>query len=325
MSDKLINVIIPVYNSVDELDCSLNSLLNQTYQNWHAIIVDDGSTDGSIEKCKSFCEKYQNKFEFYSINHAGPGGARNYAMNLSDKNAGYWYFMDSDDYIDSSTFSKLVSAIERDNSDIAVCGYVRHIGSRFKEIYYSKGSLIEPKDVFVSLLEGDDIGSFSCNKLFRYDLLVNLKYPENCFYEDILFFYQVLSKCKKISVIKDALYHYVWHKTSVVASKDELTLKDFKKAISERNKFVENQFPELKDNLIINNLNVNIFILNRMCKAFGTDALKKYSEEFNFIKQNSKFFNKLNLKNNVIAHFIVFAPKFYAKTMYVFRDFFLLN
>lgn len=322
---KFINVVIPVYNSEKYLNKCFSSLLNQTYPWWRAVVVDDGSTDKSAEICMEYSKLYPQKIRFYKRPHLGPGATRNYGIENSCEEAEYCFFLDSDDYIENDTFSLLVSTIERSQADIAVCGYVRHHGNRQRNISYYKSGIITPQEVFVSLLEGDEIGSFSCNKLFAYHLFENLRYPEDCFYEDVALFYKVVLCCKKISVIQKPLYHYVWHKTSVVASTQIEQLMDLKAVVSERNSFILNSFPELIQLISLNELKINIHIWNRICKCFGKSATEKGKAELEVILNNDELFPFLNLKNRIMMHAIKFSPKLYARCMLWFKNFFFLK
>lgn len=323
--NNLVNVVIPVYNTEKYLDNCLTSLLNQTYPDWHAVIVDDGSTDDSAVICKKFVRKYPRKFDFYSIPNSGPGGARNYGIEHSAKDAGYWFFLDSDDFIDKDTLSKLVYAIKKDNSDMAVCGYVRHNGKRETNISYYKSGVIGRKEVIESLLTGDEIGSFSCNKLFSYRLFELSRYPEKCFYEDVALFYKIVLKCNSISVIRDTLYHYVWHKTSVVASIRLKQIADLKKTINDRDLILEKQFPELANKILFNKLIINIHIWNRFCKICGKSAIDKASEELEFILKHTELFYMLDKKNKIMARIIKISPKIYAELTFLLKNFFFLK
>ena len=76
MSNVAISLIIPVYNVEDYLEKALLSVQNQTFKNFEVIIVDDGSTDGSLNIIKKFCKNNSN-FIFLTQNNKGPATARN--------------------------------------------------------------------------------------------------------------------------------------------------------------------------------------------------------------------------------------------------------
>ena len=94
--EKLISVIVPVYNVEEYLDECLDSIRKQTYKNIEVILVNDGSTDKSQEICERYC---QQDSRFYLINQENRGlsGARN--RGIQESTAGFITFVDSDDVI----------------------------------------------------------------------------------------------------------------------------------------------------------------------------------------------------------------------------------
>lgn len=91
-----ISVIVPCYNQAQYLDECLQSVLDQTYQNWECIIVNDGSPDNTEETAKKWVEK-DNRFKYFYKENGGLSSARNFGINLAK---GEWILpLDSDDYI----------------------------------------------------------------------------------------------------------------------------------------------------------------------------------------------------------------------------------
>ena len=87
-----VSVIIPTYNRGEVLEQAIKSVLNQTYQNYEIIVVDDGSTDNTHR----ILEKYGHKIRYYSKLHGGVSSSRNFGL---EKSEGSWVaFLDSDDY-----------------------------------------------------------------------------------------------------------------------------------------------------------------------------------------------------------------------------------
>ena len=112
----MISVIIPTYNSEKYiLDC-LNSIFSSTYTNYEVIIVDDGSTDNTINFIKNI---RNHNIKIYSCNNKGPGFARN--VGIKHSKGKYVFFVDSDDTINSDTFEMLLS--EMKGNDIVIGNY----------------------------------------------------------------------------------------------------------------------------------------------------------------------------------------------------------
>ena len=113
----LVSVIMPVYNTQDYVSISIQSILNQTYQNFEIICVDDGSTDRSAEIIQKFmCE--DSRIRLIQIENHGQGYARNLA--LKEAKGEYIMFMDADDFIEDVTFDLAVTRAEHDHSDMVL-------------------------------------------------------------------------------------------------------------------------------------------------------------------------------------------------------------
>ena len=97
-----VSIIVPIYNSSLYLDKCVNSLLSQTLTDIEIILVNDGSTDDSLSKMKSYDD---NRINIFSQKNGGQGSARN--LGLTNAKGDYILFVDSDDYIDSNTIVKV--------------------------------------------------------------------------------------------------------------------------------------------------------------------------------------------------------------------------
>ena len=115
-----ITLVIPVYNMEDYIDDCLQSLLNQTYNDFETIIIDDGSTDKSVEKILS----YKNKFKFRLIKqkNAGLGPTRN--VGIKNALRKYVAFLDSDDEISKVYMESLFNIIKSSNFDVINFPYI---------------------------------------------------------------------------------------------------------------------------------------------------------------------------------------------------------
>ena len=116
--NKLVSVIIPIYNMENFLVKCLDSVRCQSYQNLEIILVDDGSTDKSALLCDCFAEIDSRIYVIHKEN-GGLGSARN--AGLERASGEYIYFLDSDDYIEQVLIERAVEALERTESDW--CGF----------------------------------------------------------------------------------------------------------------------------------------------------------------------------------------------------------
>lgn len=118
--NKIVSIIIPVYNVEKYLRKCLDSIREQTYQEIEAIVIDDGSPDNSPAICDEYGKK-DKRFRVFHIKNGGVSQARNYGVT---KASGEWImFLDSDDYLNEMAIEKLVSCGEKFGADIVSCAY----------------------------------------------------------------------------------------------------------------------------------------------------------------------------------------------------------
>lgn len=190
----LINVIIPCYNVEKAVGRCINSIKRQSYTDFNAIFVDDGSTDQTGNIIRKMI-KDDERFHYVYKENGGQASARNNGLELC--NSEYVTFVDSDDYLDTDYLSELYQLAKENNSDISCCYFVRE--------YTDKSSL--------NAFSEDDM--FLCKypavwgKLFKTELIKDTLFPVGLWYEDLCFTAQIMQKAKKISIVQKSLYHYV--------------------------------------------------------------------------------------------------------------------
>lgn len=206
MTEKLISIIIPVYNGERFLSECLDSVLSQTYKNLEIIIINDGSTDSTQSVINKYKEKHKNINDYYQKN-SGQGVARNKGMNLALGE--YISFIDADDILDKNFIDYLFKSINKHKSDYAICDWM---------YYYNNGSTkFVNKNKFMGypLLENKDTEEvlssnvyFTVNKLYKTNFLKdnNIKYGEGYIYEDYEFYIKTAVLAKKISIVPNPHY-----------------------------------------------------------------------------------------------------------------------
>ncbi|RFC35553.1 MAG: Glycosyltransferase involved in cell wall bisynthesis [Candidatus Nitrotoga sp. SPKER] len=126
MSDTLIiptriSVIMPCYNAATFVGEAVNCVMNQTYPDVELIVVDDGSTDGSVNVLQQLATQYSERLSLLFQDHKGPYPARN--VGLQHARGGYVAFLDADDYWSPDALKKLAVAMDIDHADITYCGW----------------------------------------------------------------------------------------------------------------------------------------------------------------------------------------------------------
>lgn len=113
---KKISVIVPVYNSEAYLEQCVRSLIHQTYQDWEALLIDDGSTDRSLEICRRSSGE-DGRIKVYHQENKGASAARNNGLDIAGGE--YIYFLDSDDVVHPHLFEEMIRQIEEYHVEMA--------------------------------------------------------------------------------------------------------------------------------------------------------------------------------------------------------------
>ena len=204
------SIIVPVYNRPDEVDELLESLSNQTQQDFEVIIVEDGS----IKTCKDVCDKYADilALHYYAKENSGPGQSRNYGAERAN---GEWLIiLDSDVVLPIGYLAAVDSAITHQTSDIAAFGGPDAAHPSFtpvqKAISYSMTSFFTTGGIRGGKAKLDKFYPRSFNMGIRRDVYLQLGgFSKMRFGEDIDFSYRIVEAGYRPQLFPDA---WVWHK-----------------------------------------------------------------------------------------------------------------
>lgn len=215
MSNPKVSVIVPIYNSEKFLPKCLDSLVNQTLQEIEIILVNDGSTDNSLSICEEFAAKC-DRIKVITTENKGQAEARNLGLDIF--NGTYVGFIDSDDWVDEKYFERLYTAAEENGCDIAVSNFVREKGENKKLRLKFKN-----QQVFLtteSKMKVCNVPREGCvwNKIYRKEIVNNLRFVSGMYYEDGEFTLRALHKSEKLVSVPNVLYHYVVNSNSIVKS-----------------------------------------------------------------------------------------------------------
>ncbi len=225
MMDKLVSIIVPVYNVESYLERCVRSLVNQTYLNIEIILVDDGSKDGSGRLCDQFSEQYTNVFSYHKEN-GGLSDARNYGLRKA--NGDLISFVDSDDWIDINMIRKLVDELEKFGADIVCCEYFQSDGINIVRKKLSGSvSCLETDGAIRILLANKMYKSHAWNKIFSAEILKNEQFPVGRYYEDIFVMHNWFKKAQKIVFLEEGLYYYFERSNSIIHTAKIGILEDY--------------------------------------------------------------------------------------------------
>lgn len=215
-----VSVIVPVYNSEASLKRCLDSILAQSLNEIEIIVINDGSTDNSINILSEYKDVYGDKIIIINLKERrGPGGARNEGILASSGE--YIAFVDSDDDISSDMYKELYSIAKKCDYDMVDCSfYNEYANENMRTIGNDDlGNLTLDKKKNIILHTG-----FIWSKIIKRSIIIqnNIKFREKVIYEDIDFLKILVLYLKKVSATEKILYYYRNNNKSVTNSSSSI-------------------------------------------------------------------------------------------------------
>ena len=217
-----VSIIIPVFNVENYLERCLKSIINQTFKDIEIIIINDGSTDKSLEICKKFAES-DKRIILISQKNKGVSAARNTGINIATGK--YLSFVDSDDFITPDMIEFLLTNIEKHDADISSCGmydcYIQNNNKIKKICNKNKNNhgMINSSEALQEIFINGKVSLFVYDKLYKKKLFDNLRFSENIIYEDAEIMPKIITKSNKIFYSFKPKYYYLRHENSLTSSK----------------------------------------------------------------------------------------------------------
>lgn len=232
-----ISIIVPIYNAEMYLEKCINSIRVQSYKNLQIILINDGSTDNSLEICKKLGSE-DCRIEVYSIENSGSVFARKIGLKKADGD--YIGFVDADDYIEPDMYELLSKILMDTDADFVHCGYVKEKNGKkdiifnFNEMIFDMDNLsckIEFIDKYILGQKNNQSISYSLwSKLYKRDLIQKcfMSLPnEQQYGEDLLCLCKCILESRRIVLKKIAMYHYMIRKNTLShLNYDEYMLKE---------------------------------------------------------------------------------------------------
>lgn len=230
---KDLAIVVPVYNVENYLDECVSSVLRQSFNDFVLVLVDDGSTDTSGSKCDEW-EKTDSRIKVYHKPNGGLMSAWKYGIEHSESR--YIGFVDSDDWIDTEMYSRMMDALTRYDADIVSCGFekffeddrTQSVNSLVEDGYFDREHI--ESSIFPMLISGGDYKQRGLlpnrvTKLFKRELLEGcLPYcmDDVSIGEDLLTTFCVIQKANGFVNLKDFYpYHYRIYGNSMITAYDD--------------------------------------------------------------------------------------------------------
>lgn len=304
--NDLISVIINVYNGEKFIAKCLESVINQTYKNIEILIINDGSTDNTLEICKSYQDP---RIRMINQENMGLSKARN--VGIDNANGEYLYFVDVDDFIETDTIEYLYRLAKQYNALLSTCAAIDiHSYDDVVKSPKEKVCLKTEKEILINIFLSLDRSGTIWNKLIKKELLNQIRFEDRII-NDVVVVYKLVIAAKEIVYSNQIKYYYLRHKNSITGKKEGNRSIDFYEASIERYHYIKNLYPNLKENEIcLNHVIMNLYLENNtqvLKHLEEKDALKIYNTMFNFF---NILFCKMKFREKIKLILFRINPKF---------------
>ncbi|WP_056469419.1 glycosyltransferase family 2 protein [Bacillus sp. FJAT-25509] len=302
-----ISIIVAAYNVEHYIEKCLKSIIEQTYKHLEIIVVNDGSTDRTLEVIQRISET-DKRIVIVNKSNGGLSSARNAGLDLVTGN--YVGFVDGDDYVATDMYEGLLEEMNKHECEIAMCAVLK-VYNDFTEQDSLMDHLVVLKtaEALSALIEEKYIKHYAVNKLYKATLFHDIRYPEGKLYEDIFTTYKLIACANQVVYSNKIGYYYIQREGSILRSKYNVRKLDCIEAFSEFKDYVDLDFPELSRKLL---WRLNLSKMNSLMDMLKSESL--YGNcEFNEIgsrltkevRKNSLFFIR---GNNIPTTFRILAP-----------------
>ena len=280
----LISIIVPVYNVEDYLERCIESILKQTYDDLEIILINDGSSDGSLKICKDY-ENKDPRIVLVNQENKGVSYARNIGLEICKGQ--YIMFVDSDDHISARTVQELLNDINTYEADMSICSFLKVFDDSDIVIdEYNNTTLKLNSEKALSLLLDDHELCVPWGKLYKATLFSHLRFDTEKYNEDMFTIHQLFDACNNIALSNNPLYYYNQKGVSLTRSRFNYKKLDMVEAIDVWYIFMKEHYPSLSEKAKIKYLSILVntctHLYNKSDK-FGRGVYLNYS---NIISKN---------------------------------------
>ena len=319
---KLVSVVIPVYNSEKKLKHTIESVINQTYSNIEIILINDGSQDSSLEICNSYKEQ-DKRIIVINKENSGVSNTRNKGIEIASGK--YIMFIDSDDYIEKEMIYDMINKTD-ENTDLVISGMKMQYIENGKIVSQEKYCLMNKTysvDDFVNAMMRDfELICFCgpCCKLYKTENLkkFNVKFPTNLTMgEDTWYNLDYISVCSgKIVTLSKIYYNYIReNKNSLFTRFYEDYIKITEKVYNKFLTFLRDRANEQTVKMYEKNYVINLVYANSINFKYKTSFKKRFSDlKYSLnnieVRKNIKNMKTCNNKEKIFIFMIKYKLTF---------------
>lgn len=310
MDNLKVSVIVPVYNASQYIGKTLDSIIAQDFYSFEIIVIDDGSTDDSLEIINGHLAGCEIPHKVIHQENAGVSVARN--VGIDESKGDYLAFVDADDHISKNHLSSLYNG----RTDFSLTLYAKEEGGKLTSLDTYSQDLISTYD-FIKMELNMQITFNFFQLLYRSDIIKdnNIRFtPGTVYGEDTEFAHKALSFGDEIAINNEVTYYYVQHPSSAIRT-TEYRRFDIVRIFEGLAEFYrENGKPEFADLIVTSRIpraifgNMNFLFYN----GYDFDEVLAKMKELNLLEKLSKFEGDRKFKSKI--RLFLLNPKLYYKT-----------
>ena len=271
-----ISVIVPIHNTEHYIFRIVNSVINQTYRNLEIILIDDGSTDNSLEVCK-FLASIDARIKVIHQENLGLAKARNNGIKIATGK--YISFLDADDYIELNMYEELIKKAKEKNADVCQGGFWIHMkDGSVKDVTTEQNGLdfFSGKKKLLEAHANHLISIAVWDKIYKTNAIKNIEFDGKAPKEDADYIFRLCNAGKTFAVVNRPFYHYVKRQDSSITS-NKISLKLFSLqewGHSAYKEILSNgiEYQDSADKILFNSL---VHIIRNYIRDLKSDKLKK--------------------------------------------------
>lgn len=316
MDNFKVSVIVPVYNLSQYVGSTLDSIINQDFKSFELIVIDDGSTDDSLEVINDKLSKSIITYKIIHQDNLGVSSARN--RGIEEAQGEYLVFVDGDDYITGNHLSELYNG----ESDFSLIQLVKKDGENLSNPHhYSKTSI--SCDDFIRMELNMEIPFNFCQLMYKKSIIDdnNIRFNTDAIYgEDTEFALKALAFGDEITISNEITYYYVQRQDSAIRTSDFRRF-EFVNILENLSEFYKKLGKNDLSELIITSRipktifgNMNYFFYNN----YDFDEVISKMKELDLLNKMSKF--EGDKKFGYKIRLFLLNPKLYYKSWKKFKN-----
>ena len=305
-----VSVIVPVYNCEEYIGTTLDSIINQDFKNFEVIVIDDGSTDKSLEIINEKLSKSLISHQIIHQENSGVSSARN--AGISKATGKYLVFIDGDDYVTGNHLSELYNG----KSDFSLVQFIKKDGDRLSTPYHFSREFMSCEDFIKKELNMEMPFTF-CQLMYKTSIIKDngIKFnPDLVYGEDIDFALRALIYGDEVTISNEATYYYLQHPQSAINTSEfrRFEVIEIFEGIAD---FYKSKGRDDLANLVITSRipkaifgNMNYFFYN----GYDFDWVLNKMKELDLLTKLSRYERDSKFKSKI--RLFLLSPKIYYKT-----------